>query len=164
MEISNLAQKIFSDEIKPPKSIQIEFENIENIKELFESLISIFTEGMIILYGTNGKVDLEQLGHENLEKMVQYFWSIGIQIYVHKFYVKQIEELENANLSNNNLSLRYKLVDDELSPQEIVKIYPEHPKPEYLVKYTTINNGNLIDYKYQLRVKDSIYIIYFELL
>ena len=41
MNISNLSRKIFLDEIKPLKSIQIEFDDTENMGELFQSLVSL---------------------------------------------------------------------------------------------------------------------------
>ena len=66
MNISNLSRKIFLDDIKPLKSIQIEFDDTENMGELFQSLVSLFTEGMIILFGENGKVNLNYVSNEDL--------------------------------------------------------------------------------------------------
>ena len=51
MDLENLANKIFNDDIKTPNSISVSFENLENTRELFEVLILLFTQGMKMLYG-----------------------------------------------------------------------------------------------------------------
>lgn len=164
MNISNLAKNIFLDDIKPIKSIQIDFEDTCNSKELFKSLVSIFTEGMIILFGNNGTVDLNTISSDEFIKIIQYFKSFGIHIFVHKFYIKQIENMENNTKDNKLLNYKYDLIEPKLSENEIQKLYPDLPTPELMKKYTLFNSNILTDYKYQLRVKDSVYIIYFDCL
>lgn len=164
MNISNLSKKIFLNEIKPFKSIQVEFDNTEDESELFQSLVSIFTEGMILLFGKNGKVNLEEITNDEFLKVIQYFRSFGIQINVHKFYIKQIEFMENNMASNNLIKYHYSLNKPQLSDEEIKNIYPELPTPDLMKNYKHTDSKDLKDYKYQLRVNDSVYIIYFECL
>jgi hypothetical protein len=164
MNISNLAKNIFLDDIKPLKSIQIEFEDMNNSKELFQSLVSIFTEGMILLFGNNGTVDLNTISSDEFMKIIQYFKSFGIQIFVHKFYIKQIENMENRISGNTLLNYKYDLIEPKLSENVIQQLYPDLPTYDLMKNYKLINSDLLTDYKYQLRVKDSVYIIYFDCL
>lgn len=164
MNISNLSRKIFLDDVKPLKSIQIEFDETESTGELFKSLVSIFTEGMILLFGKQGKVDLNSVSNDNFLKMIQYFRSFGIQIFVHKFYIKQIENMENNSSNNDLVQYHYNLIEPKLSENEIKQQYPDLPSPSLMKNYKTVSSEILTDYKYQLRVGDSVYIIYFDCL
>lgn len=163
MNISNLSKNIFLNDLKPIKSIQIEFENIKNTKELFQSLLSIFTEGMILLYGKNGKVDITTINDNDFLKITSYFQSFGINIFFHKFYIKQIEDLENElNYENKLININYKLQEKLLTKDEIFNRYPEKPGKHLLEKYQYLNSNILKDFKYQIRIKDTVYIIYFD--
>ena len=51
MDIEKLAKELFLHDIKPPRSININFENLNNTRELFEAFLLLFTEGMKILFG-----------------------------------------------------------------------------------------------------------------
>lgn len=164
MNISNLSRKIFLDDVKPLKSIQIEFDETENTGELFKSLVSIFTEGMILLFGKQGKVDLNDVSNDDFLKMIQYFRSFGIQIFVHKFYIKQIENMENYSSNNELVQYHYKLLEPKLSEDEINQRYPDLPSSDLMKNYKYVTSDTLTDYKYQLRVGDSVYIIYFDCL
>ena len=164
MNISNLSRKIFLDDIKPLKSIQIEFDDTENMGELFQSLVSLFTEGMIILFGENGKVNLNYVSNDNFLKIIQYFRSFGIQIYFHKFYIKQIENMENYVSNNSFVNYHYNLIEPKLTQEVISVLYPELPTIDLMKNKKFLTSDILIDYKYQLRVGDSVYIIYFQCL
>ena len=79
MNINELIDVVFSDGIKPPRSIQIDLGgNDMNIKDVFEFLLTFFTEGMKLLYGdSNGKVNLDQLSESEIKLLAQYIQSIG---------------------------------------------------------------------------------------
>ena len=60
MDISELVYNIFRKPVQPAKSIQVCFDGMENTRELFETLLTIFTEGMKILFSNEyEKVDLD---------------------------------------------------------------------------------------------------------
>ncbi len=79
----------------PQKENSIKLELVEeedNMETVFNVLIEIFSKASKYLYGdSNGRVDLDEMGLEDLEKMSKYFKSFGFHIYVEKF------EGENRN-------------------------------------------------------------------
>ena len=79
MDINELIDTVFSGGIKPPKSIQLDLGgNDMDIKDVFEFLLTFFTEGMKLLYGdSRGKVDLSQLSESDIRLLAQYIQSIG---------------------------------------------------------------------------------------
>ena len=119
-DISNLsteeiANKIFCDDIKPPRSIQLIYPDA-NVKEIFQQLMVIFTIGMKIYHGDNyGNVDLTQISEKQFKRIIDYFASFGIRLIceirknsINEEYIKHIDEsndlppLDNNNISNNN--------------------------------------------------------------
>lgn len=166
MDIDELAKKVFSEPPKETNSIQIGFDNLKNVRELFEALLMLFTEGMKILYGNNGQVNLDNLTIEDHMKVTRYFSSIGINIYLHKFHISQIGELETKLLriqkADPNLSVSYN-TQNHISKDLFERTYFETPTPDMIIKFTDVHSGELIDYKHQLRVGDNVYVIYFGL-
>ena len=73
---------IFSDEPKNPFSYGITFDT-DGIRSCFEALLIFFTEGLKKKYGENNDngiitVNLQKLTEENLYKMKEYMFSIGM--------------------------------------------------------------------------------------
>lgn len=81
IEFDKLAGEIFG---KPPmnkKEITISF-NINNFKELYETLLQFFVDGLKIKYGDlNGKVNLHHISKEEFDLMNKYMNSVGINTY-----------------------------------------------------------------------------------
>lgn len=90
---------IFNNPPKPLKTVNLEFPD-NNLKDLFENLLDIFTQGMKIKYGENNKVDLSKLQQKNIIEFNKYFNSFGINLNI---------EIEPYNIFNNEKyeSLRY---------------------------------------------------------
>ena len=59
---------IFTQAPKPPNTITLDLDQ-SNVKELFESLISLFTDAMKLKYGVDGVVYLNTLTLENIQEM-----------------------------------------------------------------------------------------------
>ena len=163
MDIMDLVERVFKDEVKPANSIQVNFEGMDNTINLFETFITIFTEGMKIHFVNNGNVDLNSITQENFITIVGYFASIGVLLNYHKFHVKQLEKMENNN-SPDTLSYSYDLQDKDVTNDFIKNNYKDTPSPNLFIKYKTIKSDRLPDYKFQIRVLDNIYVIYFEFL
>jgi hypothetical protein len=161
MNIKELANKVFSTLPQEENSINVEFEFIEKTEELFETFLELFTEGMKILYGENDQVDLSVLSIKEFKKVEKYFKSMRIKLYYHIFHIQQIEELENQN-NKSDFQVKY---DTELTltNEQLCANFPESPTKDMLIKYKLITSNNIIDYKFQLKVKDILYVIYFEL-
>ena len=108
IQSNNFIDFVFKNEPKPIKSINLEFET-DNLKELFENLLDIFTQGMKIHYGNElGIVDLSSLTQDNIINFNKYFNSFGIKLLIHiedipiinGFDYQQIK-YTNINITNN---------------------------------------------------------------
>ena len=159
MDITELAKNVFNNPPGGDNSINVEFECIEKTKDLFEIFIELFTEGMKILYGDNGIVDLKRLNSNEFKIVQQYFKSMRINLFFHIFHIQQIEQLENTYQSYKS---HYNIIQT-LTIDELETLFPEKPTLELLKKYSTVSSTNLIDYKFQLKVDDLLYVIYFSL-
>ena len=108
IQSNNFIDFVFKNEPKPIKSINLEFET-DNLKELFENLLDIFTQGMKIHYGNEtGIVDLSSLTQDNIINFNKYFNSFGIKLLIDiedkpiisGFNYQQIK-YTNINITNN---------------------------------------------------------------
>ena len=78
-------------------------EHLQNIKELFQQLIVIFTIGMKIFHGdSTGNVDLSKVTENQFKRIIIYFASFGIKLICdtrqnseNEEYIKQIDESDN---------------------------------------------------------------------
>lgn len=165
MDIYDLVNKIFKSDPQPQKSIIVQFDNIGNTCDLFESLLLLFTEGMKIKYGNNtGKVNIDSLLPEQIYTIIRYFTSIGIRLHLHKFHIQQLEKFENtSNTFSPNVKYTYNITK-RVSEKYILENYEENTDNmgELLTDYKKTTSDKLVDYKYKIRVGDNIYIIYFD--
>lgn len=82
IEIKELIDIIFNNPPKCEKSYFIQFE-LDNTKELFNTLLEILTKGMIILYGNaENKVELTNLEDNDIILLYKYFASFGVKLYI----------------------------------------------------------------------------------
>ena len=155
MDIKHLADQIFTKPLKGENSINIEFECIEDTVTLYEALLELFTEGMKIKYGDDdkNKVDLLSLTQNDFLEMKKYFKSFKIDLFYHVFHLQQLEELTG----------NFNFIENRLKNDDINELFPEKPTDDLLINYKNIDTKNLKDYKFQLQVKDILYIIYFSL-
>tara|TARA_Y100000389_G_scaffold194676_1_gene225025 strand:+ start:398 stop:787 length:390 start_codon:yes stop_codon:yes gene_type:complete len=86
--MNSISEKIFEGEPKKVKSIQIEFSNdeLENKetdfnKKIFDMLLEIFYDGMKKFHLKNGKVNLEEVSNDEFNKIKEYFWSTGFDVF-----------------------------------------------------------------------------------
>ena len=86
--MNSISEKIFEGEPKKVKSIQIEFskDELENKKidfnkKIFDMLLEIFYDGMKKFYSKNGKVNLEEVSNDEFNKIKEYFWSTGFDVF-----------------------------------------------------------------------------------
>ena len=164
MDINDLIEDLFHNEIKEPKSIEVCFEGMNNTQELFETLLTIFTEGMKIHYGKNNTVDLNSITEEQFTKIVNYFLSIGIILYYHKFHILQIEKLDNSSAPHENIMFKYDLQESNIDKEYILENYKDIPTKDLLIPYKQVNSPHVEDYKFQIRVKDHVFVLYFKLM
>lgn len=81
VDLEQLIISIFSEPPGEPRSKTISFDTTD-LKQLFESLLMIFTNGMKILFGDyRGRVELQNLREEDIGIVQQYFNSMGFNFY-----------------------------------------------------------------------------------
>ena len=102
MEIdsNDLITKIFSKSPENKNAIQLSFVNQLDVKDLFEFLLTFFTEGSKVRYGnTEGKVDLASWTDKEMNKMKCYTESIGFHLII-DVYSDPETRLLDFNLMN----------------------------------------------------------------
>mgnify|MGYP001405986538 CR=1 FL=1 len=105
LELDELADKIFYDLPKPKFSIQIQFDTY-NVKSLFESLLTLTTNGMRIKFGNNvGKVNLSDLSSKDLENFNKYMNSFGINLIIEiEKFNPLLKNYDNLKYNNYNIT------------------------------------------------------------
>lgn len=106
MSLENTIHAIFRDTPKPPNSIELSFDGIENAKDLFECLLTFLVSGLRIKYGNHrGIVDMNKLCRSQFICIQKYFESFGIELNYDKLYI------------NNENQLQYHLKDYRTFPK-----------------------------------------------
>ena len=91
--MNNISDNIYEGEPKEPKSIQIEFSELEIKRgeelneKIFKMLLEIFYDGMKLFHMKDNQVNLDELSDTEFYKIKQYFWSVGFEI----FYILKLE-------------------------------------------------------------------------
>lgn len=101
---------LFNNSPKPQKSINLEFQK-DNLKDLFEDLLDIFTQGMKIKYGENNKVDLSKLNENNIKEFNKYFnsFSINLNIIIEPYNFLNSNKYELNRYNKINITNKTKL-------------------------------------------------------
>jgi hypothetical protein len=126
--LEELIETLFNNTPKDPKAFAISFvneESITDLKEVFENLLIIFTEGMKILHGENGKVNLDKLTSNDIIHFDKYMNSIGLKIIID---IRDLEEGVNQDYSkfkytNKNITEKTKLNELKLPFLTQRKVY-----------------------------------------
>lgn len=104
LDLDKLIDTIFSKEPQPKFSIQLQFEN-SNVKELFEIMLMITTNGMRLQFGTpEGKVNLGDLKKKDIQKFNQYMNSFGMSIFIDTENYNPNKDYEGLKYNNQNIT------------------------------------------------------------
>lgn len=111
IDLYELAQIVFNDTIKSKGYYAVQFDQADNLQDLYKSLLMFFTEGMKILHGKDGKVDLLSVSEENFKNFNLYMNSIHVnctykiyqeyeydQMYKENFMIKEKNKLSDYRL------------------------------------------------------------------
>lgn len=113
VDLYELAQIVFNDTIKPKGYYAVQFDQDDNLQDLYKSLLMFFTEGMKILYGKDGKVDLLSLSEENFKTFNLYMNSSHVncnyKIYQESSYDQMYRENFMIKEKNKLSDYRFKL-------------------------------------------------------
>ena len=120
LELEDLVNNIFNRQPQPKKSFQLQFIENLSVKEVFEFLITFFTEGSKYKYGTEnseGKitVDISKWTQKELKIMEDYFASVFFKLNV------EIYETSKSKHINFNLMSYSKQVIGKNTPLNTLK-------------------------------------------
>ncbi len=134
MNVSELAEAIFFSTPKDPHSIKLGLEdNGMNVKDLFEFLITLFTEGMKILHGDdNGVVNLDALNQDNFDYVNRYFESIGFKCHLEYGSVNQRQYDPKDLYTNINITIN--------TPLQALKLPLISGNKIYVICFELLNN------------------------
>ena len=100
IEIDDLIKNIFSERPKPQNSIELSFVNDMDVKDLFEFLLTFFTEGSKILFAnTQNKVNIAKWTDIEFNIINRYCKSIGFNMNLERFCQEE-KQLINFNKMN----------------------------------------------------------------
>ena len=125
---------LFSHKPFEKNSIKLELDEPEPGKHIglhiFEQLLQIFVDGLKYLYGDGspeGKVDISELTEENMEKMKQYFSSIGFHVILDTYdqsnYVAKPDVFMNHTLIKEDTMLNefyYEILTEDDNKVKII--------------------------------------------
>lgn len=135
LSVEELAWNIFNKQPKSEKSIQLQFVENLDFKEMFEFLLTFFTEGAKYRYGNKeGKIDISKWGKKEINLMKDYFKSIGFRL-----------NLESFNHKKNYLF-----------------DYSAHNYDYTKIKIT--NDTKLNEFKVSFKCEEFMHIIYFDII
>lgn len=137
-----IAQKLFN---QPPQRIGVNrlvFDNIE-LNILFEILITIFLEGIMILYKNLQGIKMSDLDISYINKLAPWFESIGFKLNIKSFNIALVygmHDNEQINKYYNKIILR---IDPTYTGYfDIKKIQKEYTflyHPDYTRSYKMLN-------------------------
>lgn len=114
IDFDELILTLFNNPPKPANTFGVSFinkDNNTNLKEIFENLLILFTEGMKILFGSQGKVNLELLSEDDIKLFNKYMESIGLKLII-DIRVEEdgiIYDYSRYKYTNLNITTRTKL-------------------------------------------------------
>jgi hypothetical protein len=107
-----IAKKIFNKPPGAPKSVAFTVDEEMDMREVFEMLLMIFTEGMKILYGNEDeKVDLNARTEKDFAKVKEYFHSLGFNCEYKVYLPSQAANInfESRKYTNVDITIDTKL-------------------------------------------------------
>ena len=114
VELEDLVISIFSEPPGEPRSRTIAFDT-SDLKQLFESLLIIFTNGMKLLFGdSRGVVELENLSEENIQLVQEYYSSMGFRFYFDIYEDSNENRDKTQQMKYTNLTLNSRSTLKEL--------------------------------------------------
>lgn len=151
-DLNTLINYVFNDQPKPVKSISI-IDSFDNVKDLFEALLMMFTGGMNILYGdSQGKVNLKTLSEADYNKFTLYFSALGIKPKFLHFHLYQYLKIKNLPITNKT----------QINWDQNKDYFKNELNEKYFNKYSDLDTDQLTDMYFQLKCDEDVYVVFFE--
>lgn len=110
-----IAYQIFHGDPKPANTISLGISEEMDLKEIFEMLLMIFTEGMKIHFGDEeDKVDLGALREKDFKKIQRYFQSFGFECKYRLYKPSEQRYIDFASRKYTNIDVTPQTKLDEL--------------------------------------------------
>lgn len=132
MNIDDLAKFIFKENVNNVP-IELNLEGIESNKDLFYFCLDLFCKGLVILYGNNNSISIENITYEQFHVIQQKLKCAGINISL---------DMQDTNIH---------VIDKNKSTLNLQELNDEP------------NNKNLQDYKFKAINNNKLFIISFSL-
>ena len=106
IEIEDLIEKIFTESPKPQNCIELSFINDMDVKDLFEFLLTFFTEGSKMLFGdNNNRVDIAKWTDIEFNIMNRYCKSIGFNMIIERFCQEEKQLINFNKINKKNIDI-----------------------------------------------------------
>lgn len=94
MDLDSLIIKVFTEPVKPPKSIIVHFEAQDmTMRDTFQALLTFTVNGMRMLFSRDGKtVNIGELSEQDLGKIQSYVNSIGYKLVISKYTQQEFND------------------------------------------------------------------------
>jgi|TARA_B110000858_G_C17675603_1_gene414052 hypothetical protein len=94
MDLDSLIIKVFTEPVKPPKSIIVYFEAPDmTMRDTFQALLTFTVSGMRMLFSRDGKtVNIGELSEQDLGKIQAYVNSIGYKLVISKYTQQEFND------------------------------------------------------------------------
>lgn len=151
MHVNDLAEFMFTKN-KNNALIELSLGGIENNKDLFFFCLDLFCKGLVILYGTDNKVDLDSITMEQFGDIKNKMELAGIQV---NLELTALPENENTTIS---------LIGDGTDgeePADIQEITNSVNLTEIDQEY---DHKQLNEYVFRLKMNKYIFLITFNLI
>jgi hypothetical protein len=137
MNLNDLADFVFK---KNDTNIQVDLSinGIDNTRDLFCFCLDILCKGLILLFGKDNRVAIDEVSQEEFKMVQDKMRCVGIQ----------------CNLE---------VIDVELPPENLIDLWTQNFLNVQRVRLER-ENGNLEDYHFDLQTSDKIFKISFKIL
>ncbi len=138
MNVNYLAKFIFLENTKNTK-ITLQSDEFHNAKDMFFFILDLYFKGMVLLYGKNNSVILNELSLEQIE------------------YIK--DKLKNAHIKLNFDYYHYTTIEDGN-----LSILDKYRKSNMTTLNSYADNLNIKEYVFKICMNEYIYFVNFEIL
>lgn len=153
----DIAKTLFNKSADSPCTKQILFENSGcDTSSVFELLLNIFMEGIMILYDNLNNFDLKDFKEDHVLKLQPWINSIGFKISINKIGIDDLVAYTDyyCKIATRNHE-QYKMYFDDDVKKYVLLLNPIYSKECKIY--------NLSDFYTLLIINDNVYIIKFNL-
>lgn len=155
IDFNDFLEKLFHNPPKNRHEIVLSLD-CDDVKSLFERLLSIFHYGSIYFFGDeNDKVNLNSLSLEDFSMINKYFISFGVSLNFKIIMKDDMENFKKYIRGDTNNIVYLGDVSDRYSRD--ICMYD-------LLTFKNCESNNLVDYRFRVEVSDDNYVLWFNML